>query len=293
MKPPDSSALIQAEDLDEVRRLVAQGYDISQLPSPALTLSAAFELACAIAQWETTGNARSRNFGLSWARTSATALDACDRLIGLSDVLEDSPAGSTTSRPEAALELHSIRHANDVTSLQWRQYLRRFIHALQEHGGFGVTQAEGIAGALTEMAENVPRHSGDASHPSARGVVGFHVEPRTMTFAVADAGRGVLASLRSSSRWRNLENAQDALLQAVIHGASRIEDQARGDGFRTVLDALADLGGSLRFRSDDAVLLIDGRRGGSGIRQWTTSMPGLQLSVSCSLDGKSTTGAIP
>jgi hypothetical protein len=112
----------------------------------------------------------------------------------------------------------------------------------------------------------------------------YSVGRRTMTFAVADLGRGVLASLRTNPAWAALTSSREALVRAIRDRASRRTSVPKGGGFDQVHRALADLNGVLRFRSGDAALILDGR---GRDRQITASdspaMAGFQISVTCAI----------
>ncbi|MFN7141855.1 MAG: hypothetical protein ACK4UN_21250, partial [Limisphaerales bacterium] len=78
----------------------------------------------------------------------------------------------------------------------YHPYESRFVKAAKEHG-FGA-KADALAGALFEMSDNVVQHGAEGGALPPKGVIGYHVEEGRLTFAVADVGRGVLASLLSS-----------------------------------------------------------------------------------------------
>jgi len=74
---------------------------------------------------------------------------------------------------------------------------------------------------------------------------------------IADAGIGIRASL--FSKISVAIDDQTALENALTMGITRYPDgTGHGTGFRTVFDALASLGGTLRFRSGVAALVLDG-----------------------------------
>src|SRR5213078_530477 len=103
----------------------------------------------------------------------------------------------------------------------------------------------GLAGALAEVVDNVWEHSAS----DLPGLGAFHLQSRRATFVVADLGIGVLNSLRSNPRYRNLQTSKEALENAVKPGVSRLDEAGRGSGFGTVLRGLAELWGVLRLRS--------------------------------------------
>ena len=112
-------------------------------------------------------------------------------------------------------------------------------------------------GAIGELVSNVEEHSGRAE----TGIVSFHATPGQFEFVVADDGVGALASLRSSAEFSTLCDHGQALRLAIRDGVSRFGPEAkRGQGFRPIFVGLANLSGSLRFRSGDHALTIDGQK---------------------------------
>ena len=122
--------------------------------------------------------------------------------------------------------------------------------------GFPRRIAAQLVAALGEMHSNVFEHSG----ASATGLIAFRAPPNRFEFVVADRGMGVLDSLRSCSKYTRITDHGEALRLALADGVSRHGASAgRGYGFRPLFIGLANLNGSLRFRSGDHALVIDGR----------------------------------
>ena len=81
----------------------------------------------------------------------------------------------------------------------------------------------------------------------------------TFEFVVADAGRGVLASLRENPEFTHLADCGAALRFAAADGASRhISESGHGYGIGQLFRALAHHNAELRFRSGDHALRIWG-----------------------------------
>jgi hypothetical protein len=103
-------------------------------------------------------------------------------------------------------------------------------------------------------------------------------------FIIADQGLGVLASLTTNPEYARLADHGQALQVALSSGESRHGHlTGRGTGFDTVFRSLAQLTGSLRFRSGDHSLEIDGSSPtliGARIRQ-RASYRGLLVSIVC------------
>lgn len=112
-----------------------------------------------------------------------------------------------------------------------------------------------LIGAIGELESNLHEHS-EAAHT---GVIAFLATAEGFEFVVADQGIGVLKSLRSCAEYADLHDGGKALSLALTDGVSRFgKASGRGLGFRQIFVGLANLNGTLRFRSDDHVLTIDG-----------------------------------
>lgn len=137
----------------------------------------------------------------------------------------------------------------------WTAFRKRFERGAAA-AGFDVRTAKGLTGALGELVNNATDHSGAA----VTTLVAYRSEPGTFEFAVADAGIGVLTSLRKCSRFALLDDAGEALEAAIRPGVSGLLDHQpyRGYGFQSIFNALADLNGTVRLRSDDHVLWLRG-----------------------------------
>ena len=122
--------------------------------------------------------------------------------------------------------------------------------------GFPRRVAAQLAAALGELHSNIYEH---AEAPRT-GVVAFRARADQVELVVADQGIGVLESLRGVSAYAGLCDHGEALGLALREGVSRYGcNDGRGYGFRPLFVGLANLKGSLRFRSGDHALLIDGR----------------------------------
>lgn len=136
----------------------------------------------------------------------------------------------------------------------WVAYLQRLKNAAKQ-GGFGDSTAKGLVGAVKELVENVDLHS---ETPDS-GVIGYGFTDQSFEFVIADTGIGVLASLRRCTDYEHLADHGDALLTALTDGESRFGRKTNhGRGFRQLFVALAALYGSLRFRSGNHRLEIEG-----------------------------------
>ncbi|WP_211099747.1 hypothetical protein [Azospirillum agricola] len=122
--------------------------------------------------------------------------------------------------------------------------------------GFHRRVAAQLAAALGELHSNVYEHS----NASDTGIVAFRSSPAQFEFVVSDLGIGVLNSLRSGTDYLSLNDHGEALRLTLTDGVSRFgANSDRGRGFRPLFIGLANLNGTLRFRSGDHALVIDGR----------------------------------
>lgn len=247
-------------------------------PLAGLTLGALGELVCSGAFWAASGRHAEVELLDHWAAHHAPLRCAWNAL---------QKPGQMPSAVSALghFGVRPVPSKHELTGLPWQQFLESFGEGLIRHG-FPRPLARALSGAFGEMADNVVSHSTPESLPPAPGIVAFHMEPGWMAYAVADTGRGVLASLVTSERWAHLRKAEQALRLAVTEGATRRSGFATGSGYQTVIQALSERNGYLRFRSDDAKLELRGSattlqpRGGP-----VPPMPGLQLVVHCALEG--------
>jgi hypothetical protein len=170
--------------------------------------------------------------------------------------------------------------AQEFLSPAWVMFQRRLENAAGK-AGFHRRVAKGITGAFGEMTDNAFLHSLTPSTCLA----GYRWSDGCFEYVVADAGRGVLASLRSCSDYQHLSDAGDALQTALSDGESCLgREKGRGCGFHTLFTSLADLNGCLRFRSGDHVLTMDGTSPGlslAQIAQVGIDFSGFLVSVVC------------
>ena len=112
-----------------------------------------------------------------------------------------------------------------------------------------------IVAAMQELESNIHEHS-DAPNT---GVLAFRAAPGLFEFVVADRGIGILRSLQRCATYAAIPDHGKALASAIGDGISRFGPGGkRGYGFRPIFLGLTNLYGSLRFRSGDYALSIDG-----------------------------------
>ena len=142
----------------------------------------------------------------------------------------------------------------NAESVRWHQWVKHVENAAVA-AGLPRGLAAGLMGALGELQDNVFEHSG---RPES-GLVAYGTKAGTFEFVVADAGRGVLASLRENPEFTHLADCGAALRLAASDGASRhTSESGHGYGIGQLFRALAHHNAELRFRTGDHALQIWG-----------------------------------
>lgn len=138
--------------------------------------------------------------------------------------------------------------------LAWDQWAKHAENAAVA-AGLAKGLVAGLMGALGELQDNVLEHSG---HPSS-GVIAYAASDGAFEFVVADAGRGVLSSLRENPEFVGLNDSGAALRVAASDGATRHDlSTGHGYGIGQLFRALAHDAAELRFRSGDHALRLWG-----------------------------------
>ncbi len=136
----------------------------------------------------------------------------------------------------------------------WIAFLKR-AEITARNLGVGDLIAAGLAGAIAELADNVILHS----EAAPTGIAAFACCDGGFEYVVADAGIGMLASLRKAPEFEALRDDLEALPLAITPGISRRGRQSgSGYGYRAVFAPLKALSGLVRLRSGRAVLQISG-----------------------------------
>lgn len=183
-----------------------------------------------------------------------------------------------------ALEFFPIRGLAWMENPQFHTLQSRFVKGAR-NVGFG-NLADAFAGAMREMADNVTQHSGTNSASPEPGLLGYHVSKSHLTFTIADAGRGVLASLKDNPSWEALSSSKEALMAVTTKQASRRPGLGGGEGFKTIFQSIANLNGTVEFFSGDGFVRIIGtQHGRTAFSQFIGSAPGFQLTITCTLTG--------
>jgi anti-sigma regulatory factor (Ser/Thr protein kinase) len=172
-----------------------------------------------------------------------------------------------------------VLEGNDPTTGQdWGEFLVRYRQSVKSVG-FDLDKAKGIAGALGEMADNAALHAN-----AAVGVlVGYQVIDGAAVCCVADVGDGVLKSLKTHEAYRHVQSHKEALRLALRKGVSRFGPGQGGLGFYNVFKALAAMSGTLRFRSGEGCVTMDGTdfEADKGEESYVHFRPGFQVTICC------------
>lgn len=173
-------------------------------------------------------------------------------------------------------------HDDGPKRLVWDQWAKHAENAAVV-AGLAKGLVSGLMGALGELVDNVFEHSGKPES----GVVAYAASDGCFEFVVADAGRGVLSSLRDNPEFAGLTDSGKALRIAASDGASRhARSTGHGYGVGQLFRALAHDSAELRFRSGDYALKLWGDApsltGQEELAQkaW---LDGLTISVRCAL----------
>ena len=149
------------------------------------------------------------------------------------------------------------RQHNDIEHLNWV----RFCFGLQKSAraaGFSSVWANQIVGAVGELEDNVHCHS----QAPTSAIVAYWFSGSELEIVVLDIGIGVLASLRTSDEYRHLADHGTAIRLATQNGTSRYGGESgHGWGFHDLFTALANSRATIRIRSGDHLLGVEGRTG--------------------------------
>ena len=166
----------------------------------------------------------------------------------------------------------------DDQSVETDFYIR--VRHAAECAGFQKAEAAQFLAAIVELYNNIIDHSGAVKS----AYVAFAAYENCFEFVVADAGIGVLQSLKSSSEYATLNDSGSALELALTEGVSRHDGEAdRGRGFRPIFVGLANVSEKLRFRSGDHAREMERLSDGSipAATRQKSEFSGFSCSVRC------------
>jgi hypothetical protein len=184
-------------------------------------------------------------------------------------------AVNTSVNPSAA-EFFVLRTEAHYGGHDYRLFETRWARAAEATGLRAKQSAMQLA--MTAMTENVILH---AESPEGL-LVGYHMLDHAVLFTVADLGRGILGSLRSNPQYAHLTHPRDALRLALREGISRL-GPGNGFGFRDLFRALASQYGTIRFRTGNVCITMDGQDFNADLGEEIFPEPvkGLQVTMCC------------
>lgn len=167
-------------------------------------------------------------------------------------------------------------------ALAWPDFMIRAKRAAKD-AGFSDDHAAKLAAAIGELYSNVIEHS----HNASTGYIVFCAKNRSFEFVVADAGIGVLSSLRSNPKFASLADSGTALELALSQGVSRHTEAGHGNGFQPLFVGLANISRFIRFRSDDhsRELTRSADRQIASMTRQVSMLRGFFCSVMCEVEG--------
>jgi hypothetical protein len=186
------------------------------------------------------------------------------------------PANDSTGESDVLLEITPIERANDIHYIVGRVE-ERAQAILAKHLRYDDRAVNGFIVALSEICQNIVEHSEN------KGFVGIQkyrypsIGKNIVKIAVMDAGIGFRKSL--SSRFK-LKGDLEAIEKALLHGASRHEDEGRGHGLAAVRRFAEQWQGRLSIRSGTARLSIIPKWARGKERELNlTNFPGSQINI--------------
>lgn len=160
----------------------------------------------------------------------------------------------------------------------WTEFLIRFRQSAKRVG-FTIEKAKGLAASLAEMADNAVLHA----NAPVGVLIGYQAVDGAAVCCVGDVGDGVLKSLTSHPAYHRLRTHKEAIRVALQAGETRFGPGQGGLGFYRVFKALAASWGTLRFRSGEGCISMDGREVSAdrGEEAFVLSRPGFQVTICC------------
>ena len=265
---------LTCEFVEELQQAAGAGQTVDAfvVPLEHTTLPALLEYGCARRHSPSLAALPARVFSSPLGRT----LQEVRSELGLR-------TGGRQKQPPRNMDPHSqefyVLEGDDPTTTQdWGEYLVRFRQSVK-NVGFDLEKAKGIAAALGEMADNATLHS----NAPVGVLVGYQVIDGACVCCVADVGDGVLMSLTSHEAYRHVRTHKEAVRLALHNGVTRFGPGQGGSGFYRVFKALAAMSGTLRFRSGEGCVTMDGTDfdADKGEEGYVTFRPGFQITICC------------
>ena len=244
------------------------------------TLAGLLELCCAFRTWgEQRADGSVELFGYLSSRVSLLApITAMFKKVTRDPGLV---AGTALVNDEIMLQVFGNTDDFRSNCEAWDRFKDVFVRRLQQ-ADVDRNWSYALASVLAEMVNNVPDHSKPEGHPMSPALVGCHIKPGCVHFAVSDLGDGALVSLHRNPRWQHLSGSRQALLAIIEKNATAKALHAEGSGFKELFAAFANRGGSMRLLSGEAVATVSLSE--QGERSATTStcaaLAGMHVSAS-------------
>lgn len=144
------------------------------------------------------------------------------------------------------------REHTEVQNTAWTQFRLAYQRAATI-SGVGSDVAKQFTGAMGELEDNIHSHS----EAIGTGLVAYWSHEKFFESVTMDQGIGVLASLKQSPDFYDLETHGEALALAIQDGYSRYgKSSGRGWGFHDLYVGMINHPTHLRFRSGDALLRL-------------------------------------
>ena len=199
-----------------------------------------------------------------------------ERYFSLEHSTDSAGKYQRSSDSDVLLEITPIEKSNDIHFIVGK-VRDRAQAILATHLRYDERAINGFIVALSEICQNIIEHS---ENKGFVGIQKYHfqsLKKNIVKIAVMDVGIGFRKSL--ASRFK-LKSDLEAIDKALLHGASRYEDEGRGHGLAGVRKFVTEWQGKLSIRSGTARLSI--------IPQWArgkdqernlTFFPGSQINI--------------
>jgi anti-sigma regulatory factor (Ser/Thr protein kinase) len=185
------------------------------------------------------------------------------------------PTGSA-GESDVLLEITPIERANDIHYIVSRVE-ERSQAILAKHLRYDGKAINGFIVALSEICQNIVEHSENKGFVGVQKYRYPSLGRNIVKIAVMDAGIGFRRSL--SGRFK-LTSDLEAIEKALLHGASRHEDEGRGHGLAAAKRFVEQWQGRLSIRSGTARLsLIPMWARGREREMNLVNLPGSQINI--------------
>jgi len=177
---------------------------------------------------------------------------------------------------DVLLEITPIEKSNDIHFIVGK-VRDRAQAILATHLHYDEGAINGFIVALSEICQNIIEHSENKGFVGIQKYRFQNLNKNVVKIAVMDVGIGFRRSL--SHRFK-LRGDLDAIDRALLHGASRYEDEGRGHGLAGVRKFINEWKGKLSIRSGTARLSIMPKWArGKDQERGLTNFPGAQINI--------------